>query len=58
MSDFLQDVGFFILLHLKIQRNKKLTDTDFKSLVFQDWVLKNSILGRLVIQDDIGFRLN
>jgi len=37
---FLLDVGFFILDLSKIQRNKKLTDTDFNSLVFQDWVLK------------------
>jgi hypothetical protein len=39
------------------QKKKKLTDTDFKSWVFQDWVLKNSILGRLVILDDIGLMI-
>ena len=31
---FLQDVGFLYSVVSKIQRKKKLTDTDFKSLVF------------------------
>ena len=39
------------------QKKKKLTDTDFNTLVFQDWVLKNSILGRLVILDDTGLMI-